>query len=79
MFGVTGAGKSTLLNVFLDKNINDEKDCVFKIGYGLESCTLEPNELRAKIDGFQLHLLDLPGFEDNRSYGKFDVYATNAV
>ena len=79
MFGRTGAGKSTLLNILLGKDVENEEEQVFKIGHGLESCTISPQEELFKIGKKTIQAVDVPGLDDNRQALNLDVYATTAV
>ncbi|PMD26343.1 hypothetical protein NA56DRAFT_537804, partial [Hyaloscypha hepaticicola] len=54
--GMTGAGKTTLISEVTGLNMN--------IGHGLKSCTKEIQVATMRIDGYEVHLIDTPGFDD---------------
>ncbi|KAF9437437.1 hypothetical protein BGZ76_000700 [Entomortierella beljakovae] len=56
VMGITGAGKSYMINEISGREV--------RIGHCLESCTKEISEVRCKIDGQQVMILDTPGFDD---------------
>lgn len=69
--GMIGAGKSSLSCSLLQKSLIIENNGRRKylvgdgVGQGLNACTTNPSILYNSIEGFSI--VDLPGFEDNRS------------
>jgi predicted GTPase len=57
VMGLTGAGKST----FISKATGDDS---IRVGSGLRSVTKEVAEYVLYYEGFEVHLIDSPGFDD---------------
>ncbi|KAF8430537.1 P-loop containing nucleoside triphosphate hydrolase protein [Terfezia claveryi] len=59
VMGVTGSGKSTFIQTATgDRSVG--------VNHGLRSCTREVEVHSVRIDGFQVNLIDTPGFDDNK-------------
>ncbi|KAF8416815.1 P-loop containing nucleoside triphosphate hydrolase protein [Tirmania nivea] len=59
VMGVTGSGKSTFIQTATgDRSVG--------VNHGLRSCTREVEVHSVRIDGFQVNLIDTPGFDDHK-------------
>lgn len=56
--GMTGAGKTSFI-----KHVTELDE--MEIGHGLKSCTKQVQIATTHIDGYEVHLIDTPGFNDD--------------
>ncbi|KAI9824186.1 MAG: hypothetical protein M1819_000897 [Sarea resinae] len=61
VFGMTGTGKTTFI-----KQLAGEAASQLRTGHNLESCTQEIETVDFRLDGYDVTLVDTPGFDDSK-------------